>query len=247
MLNGKILLLAGAAALLPAVAGQVSAQPTDTAGQAFAPPDSPMVLTRTVWRTLVDGKQLVIRRRYAVRFSRRDDGFVLDGRLLEAAVEAPPMLSGLAELERNRGDEGLFPLLIDNEGRIRASAPAQAGSPGLRDNARVKAQNLLAAKPQPLERQREAGAFLAQLSAQGASATWPADLFNPASGERLERRRITLPDGQEGEVKVAIRVTEAPSRGLPRSVERTVTTVLAGTSRTSRELWTLAPTDQSSN
>jgi hypothetical protein len=89
--------------------------------------------------------------------------------------------------------------------------------------------------------QQESGAFLNQLSAQGVPTAWPADLFNPASGERSERRRIALPGGQEGEVHVSVKVIGSQPEGLPRSVERTVTTVLAGTARTSREQWTLAP------
>lgn len=240
-MNGKTLLLAGAAALLPVIAGQVSAQSTAVSSQPFAPPESPLVLTRTVWRTLSDGKQIVVRRRYEVQFSRDADGFRLDGRLLDAAVEAPPLLAALAELERKRGDEGMFPLLIDAAGRIRESVGTQRESPAQRDDAREQAQRLLAGTPQPPAQQQASGAFLTQVAGQGALAAWPVDLFNPASGERHERRRIALPDGQEGEVTVSVKSVEPQRLGLPRSVERTVTTVLAGTSRTSREQWTLAP------
>ena len=236
MLSAKLVLLAGAAALLPSVAVPVAAQSPAAPSQPFAPPESPQVLTRTVWRTLADGKQIMIRRRYAVQFSRQGEGFLLEGKLLDAAVEAPPLLAGLAELERNRGDEGLFPLQLDAEGRIRGGAPPLKVASGLRDNARERAQGMLATTPLASQQQLEAGAFLNQLSAQGAPTAWPADLFNPASGERNERRRIALPGGQEGEVRVSVKVI-----GSPRAVERTVTTVLAGTARTSREQWTLAP------
>jgi hypothetical protein len=243
--SGKALLLAGAAALLPVVAGQVSAQSTAASSQPFAPPESPQVLTRTVWRTLSDGNQIVVRRRYEVQFSRHADGFRLDGRLLDAAVEAPLLLAALAEIERKRSDEGMFPVLIDAAGRIRESVSARRGSPAQRDDARVQAQRLLAGTPQPLAEQQASGTFLAQVADHGALTAWPVDLFNPATGERHERRRIALPDGQEGEVAVSVKVTEPQQFGLPRSVERTVTTVMAGTSRTSREQWTLVPVDGS--
>jgi hypothetical protein len=241
VVSGKILLLIGAAALLPPVAGRVSAQAANTASQPFAPPESPQVLTRTVWRSLADGKQIMIRRRYAVQFTRLGEGFLLDGKLLDAAVEAPPMLAAMAELERKRGDDGLFPLQLDAAGRILDDARPLRVASGLRDNARERAQGLLAATPLASSLQQESGAFLNQLSAQGVPTAWPADLFNPASGERSERRRIALPGGQEGEVHVSVKVIGAQPEGLPRSVERTVTTVLAGTARTSREQWTLAP------
>jgi hypothetical protein len=239
--TGKSLLLAGAAALLPVVAGQVSAQSIAVASQPFAPPETPQVLTRTVWRTLGDGEQIIVRRRYEVQFSRRADGFSLDGRQLDAAVEAPPVLAGLAEIERKRNDEGMFPLLIDAAGRIRQTPRAQEASHALRETARDQAQRLISATPNVPPAQDASPDFLAQLAAQGAMVAWPADLFNPAGGERLERRSIALPGGQEGEVAVSVRVVEPPHLGAPRSVERTITTVLAGTSRTSREQWTLAP------
>jgi hypothetical protein len=245
MLSGKVLLLAGAAALLPSVAGQVSAQSREIAARPFSPPESPLVLTRTVWRTLADGKEIVVRRRYAVQFTRQDDGFLLDGRLLDAAVEAPPLLAAMAELERKRGDDGLFPLMLDAAGRIRDRNGARLAPPELRDQAQGRAQNLLAATPLDPAQRQETSAFLKALAAQGAPAAWPADLFNPAPGEHREHRRIALPDGQEGAVDVVVKALGVHPDGLPEAVERTVTTVLAGTARTSREQWTLVPADRS--
>ncbi len=243
MLNARNLLLVGAAALLPAIAGTVSAQPPAMAALPFSPSESPQVLTRTVWRTLADGKQIIVRRRYAVQFTRQDNGYLLDGRLLDAAVDAPAMLAPLAELERRRGDEGLFPMQLDAAGQILANANATAEAPALRNIARQRSQGMLAAKPLAPAQQQESALFLKQVAAHGTLAAWPVDLFNPASAERSERRRIALPDGQEGEVSVSIKVLGAHQAGLPRAVERTVVTVLAGTSRTSREQWALTPVE----
>lgn len=244
MLIGKVLFLAGAAALLPPIAGQVFAQAPAASLRPFAPPDSPLVLTRTVWRTLADGKEIVVRRRYAVQFSRYGEGFLLEGRLLDAAVEAPPMLAAMAELERKRGDDSLFPLLLDAAGRIRHDASARLASPALRDTARAQANGVIAEAPLGPAQQQESGIFLKQLAMQGAPTAWPVDLFNPTTGERSERRRLALPGGQEGEVLVSVKVVSANPDGLPRAVERTVTTVLAGSARTSREQWTLAQADR---
>lgn len=239
-MSGKIVLLAGAAALLPAIAGQVAAQPSELAARPFAPPESPLVLTRTVWRTLADGKEIVVRRRYAVRFSRQEDGFTLEGRLLDASVEAPPMLAALADIERQRSDAGLFPMRLDGAGRIRPGTPAESAPAVRRESAVAQAHGMLAASPLTLTQRQESGTFLRQLAAQGAAASWPVDLFNPTSAERVERRRISLPGGQEGEVAVSVKALGLQADGLPSEVERTVTTVLAGTARTSRERWTLS-------
>jgi hypothetical protein len=240
-MSAKALLLLGAAALLPPLSGQVTAQPGDSVARPFAPTEAPLVLTRKVWRTLGDGKEIVVTRRYAVQFARRGDGYLLDGRLIDAAVEAPPVLAALAELERNRPEAGLFPVLLDGAGRIREVAGTQQDQPTPRESARNKAEEIITSAPMAAAQKQEAGAFLKQLAAQGVLAAWPADLFNPVPGERHEHRRIALPSGQEGEVDVSLKVEGALSSGLPRLVERTVTTVLAGTSRTSRERWTLGP------
>ncbi len=244
MLSGKMLLLAGAAALLPTLVGRVAAQPAEAPARGFVPPESPLVLTRTVWRTLGDGKEIVVRRRYAVQFIRQGDGFQLNGRLLDAAVEAPPVLAALAEIERGRSDEGLFPMLLDAAGQIRPQTSNRSGSQQARDDARLSAQNLLANSPIAAAQRTESSAFLSQLATQGGMAAWPADLFNPVASERREQRRIALPSGQEGQVAVLVRSLGAQPGGLPHAVERTVTTVLAGTSRTTRERWTLARSDQ---
>jgi hypothetical protein len=245
MTSREVLLLAGAAALLPLFAGQGLAQSTPLSARPFVPPELPQVLTRTVWRTLADGEQIVVRRRYAVQFTRNGDEFFLDGRLLDATVDAPPMLAALAELERKRGDEGLFPMRLDAAGRIRVGTNAAATTTVLREAAREQSQGLLAASPLAVAQRQESDAFLKQLVVQGAPVAWPADLFNPAKAEQNDHRRIALPDGQEGEVRISIKVVGSQPRSLPQSVERIVTTVLAGTARTSREQWTLAPHDGS--
>lgn len=242
-MSGSVWLLAGATALVPVVAGQSLAQPAAIANPRFTPSDQPLVLTRTVWRNLADGKQIVVRRRYAVRFMRQGDGFLLDGRLLDTSVDAPALLAGMAELERRRGEDGLFPLRLDGAGRIR-SGPGRLGQgSGPHAEAADKARAALAAVPlSPLER-GESSLFLGQLAAGKALADWPADLFNPASEDQHQQRSIALPGGEQGQVEVRMRVEGHLPGGLPRAIERTVTTVLAGTARISREQWTLDPVE----
>lgn len=240
---GRILLLAGAASLVPGGAGL----PAAAAGQdgepavQFLPPHAPMVLTRTVWRNLGDGKQIVVTRRYAISFAARGDGFLLDGRLLDAAVSVPEALQAMAEQERRRTDAGMFPIRLDARGRIEPGPPAAARDPANRQAALFEGEKIIDSSPVSAERRREGAALLAQLAMQGIGGAWPSDLFNPRGPRSHEQRQVALPDGQTGEVEVTVTVGALLPCGLPQAVERTVVTRLAETERVSRERWTLAP------
>lgn len=228
------------AALVPVAAETVAADPVAVDGRMFAPPETPLVLTRTVWKTLGDGKQIVVSRRYAVQFSRQETGFRLDGRLLDTAVEAPEQLAAMAAIERNQADQGPFPLRLDRAGLIRSTSSAAVDMQS-RDASAAEGQAILSRTRLTSAEKGEAAAFLRQMAAIGANAAWPVDMFNPESIEQHQSRVIALPDGSEGQVEVALRVDGYHASGLPKAVERTVTTVLSGTSRVSREMWTLAP------
>jgi hypothetical protein len=231
------LLMAGAALAVLAV-GDTALGAEDGAAhaQAFLPPSNPMILTRTVWRTLNDGKQIVVKRRYRVSFASRGDGFRLDGQFLDASVEAPPMLMAMAELERQRADQVPFPILLDPVGRIRQNNGA--GNDNLaRFEALRRGKDLIERSALSSEERGETGLLLEQLALQRATSTWPTDLFNPALDQRSEHRRLALPDGQEGGIDVSISVARGASAGLPEAVERTVVTELGGTRQQSRERW----------
>lgn len=205
----------------------------------FAPPDTPLLLTRTLYRTLADGKQLVVTRRYAIRFSADPDGYRVDGELLGAEVQAPPMLAGLAEIERNRVEPGLFPARLDRQGMIRDGG-ATSPDPQVRQQAVARANAVIGGTAIPAEAKRERTGVLGQVAAAQSSSVWPSFLFNPGERERVETRRVPLPDGSEGLIEVRIRAQGLMPGGIARIVERTITTRLAGTVRTSREVWTIA-------
>lgn len=233
----RALLCAGVAALLPtALAGGMALAAPHLALARFTPPSGDLVMTRTLWRSLHDGGQIMVKRRYDVRFVAENGGYRLDGRLLDAVVDAPADLAMLAELERSRPDTSLFPVRIDGHGRILADGSA----PDAASHAQVAAlaSSMIGNSALALPDKREAGRQLAQITAPpGAIGNLPSDLFTPQTGERRERRRIALPGGTEGEVEVAITVAQDRIDGLPQSVERVITTVLAGTTRVSREVW----------
>ncbi len=118
-MRSRALFLAGIAAILPSTMA-VSAIGTSLSAPAvhFAPPSDPIMLTRTVWRSLYDGKEIVSRRRYAIQFVPHGDGFAVTGTLVESTIDAPPALAALAEMERRRADATLFPMRLDANGQM---------------------------------------------------------------------------------------------------------------------------------
>lgn len=231
------LLLASVAALMPVAAASNLALAAPSVGDSsFSPPSRDLVLTRTLWRNLHDGRQIVIRRRYDVRFIPDGGGFRLDGRLIDATVEAPAALAAFAALERNRVDVSLFPVRIDALGRILldGTPPEPGAHIAVEGLARTTLDKAALTEPDK-QAARQQLALLA--SGSGAIGALPSDLFRPQPGERRERRRIALPGGIEGEVEVAIRVAANEPNSVPQSVERVVTTTLEGTTRVSREVW----------
>lgn len=240
----RALFLVGVAAILPSAIAASAGVPAQSAATAhFAPPSTPLLLTRTIWRSLHDGKTIVSQRRYRIRIVPHGDGYEVNGELIDSSVEAPPPLAALAEMERTRPDGALFPAYLDSNGRI--IDPPSAGQatfnegPALRQKGAREARRIAADSAAPNPGQAQITSFIDQIVNGSGAAPWPSDLFNPAQPEWREQRRIALPDGSEGEITVTVAAHGQSSGGLPSSVERTVVTELGGTRKVSREQWTI--------
>lgn len=234
--------LAGVAALLPVAAASSLAHgaPTEAPRPQFSPPLTDLVLTRTLWRSLHDGAEIMVRRRYDVRFVADGRDYRLDGKLIDAAVAAPPALAAFAAMEKERPDTSLFPVRIDATGRILADGTPPP--PGARAQLDQVARFAIGQSGLGAQDKLAANQQLGLLTGGvGAIGNLPSDLFRPQPGERRERRRLSLPGGMEGEVEVAITVRAGAADTLPQTVERVVTTTLEGTTRVSRELWSFEP------
>ncbi len=229
-------LLAGAAALLPLAASGSPARAEGEPSAHFAPAPSPQILTRTLWRSLHDGAQIMVRRRYEVRFVASGAGYRLDGRQLDVTVEAPEAVAALAEIERARIDETMFPMQLDSRGRIAAVPERGAAADPARQTAIALSQTMLRQSALPLAAKHEAQRQISAIAGAAAASAWPLDLFDPQGADFADRREIALPGGATGVVEVTVR--HHPAR---QEVERTVTTNLAGGARISREVWTLSP------
>lgn len=231
--------LAGVAAILPATWPYVPAQAAPTQPAAlFAPPQTNMVLTRTVRRALSGNRELVVRRSYQVRIVPDGQGYRVEGALTGCTVEAPGSLQALAEIERKRPDTAMFPITLDGNGMIRSGSATGPGE-SLDRAADVASERLDAMRLSPRDLD-QARAFVRQVQARAVGSQWPADLFHPAPGQRVERRSIPLPGGGTGSVTIEIAVRGTQEGGLLASLERVVITELDGDRRVTREEWTLA-------
>jgi hypothetical protein len=227
--------LVGIAAILPTAAIAAEAPP---AAATFAPPSTPMLLTRTLRQVLGDGKEVRTRRSYRITFVREETGFRIDGTLAEVAVEAPAGLEALAELERRRPDAGLFPMHLDAQGMIRTK-PEPPASAVERQAIELAAAQVGGMKL-PAAEKTEARGFIAQFRTRPSRTPWPQDLFHPVPGRRREQRLIPLPNGLRGEVSTDIDAS-ADSSGLVSAFTRKVTTDLDGDKRVVFEDWRLGP------
>jgi hypothetical protein len=211
--------------------------PVPAEAPAFIPPGGPVTLTRTVRRSLPDGKEVIATRSYEVRVERDGGGYRVEGRLLSAEVDAPPSLEALAAIERKRSDDGVFPFRLDAQGLI--VSPAAPGNGASLVAAGSVARRAIAKGPLAPAQRREAETVVSQIVAKGAGgsgAQWPADLFRPALGRRTTVSAIALPGGPAGTVTTAIEATR--EAGTER-IERTVVTESGGSRRTTREIYTL--------
>lgn len=199
------------------------------------------MISRTIVRSLVDGKEVRATRRYLVWFRREADGWRIDGELRDVAVEVPPLLEQFAEIERNRVEPGFFPIVLDLAGKVKTRLGPPIGDAS-RAHAMALGEMMIAGALVSTNARNQATTMLTQVVMAGNGGTaWPVEIFNPGSPETLETRDIALPDGSRGSINIAMR-SEGQVRGsLPTRVERTVETDLSGTTRTSREIWTFEP------
>ena len=199
------------------------------------------MISRTVVRSLIDGKEVRATRRYLVWFEREGDGWRIDGELRDVTVEVPPVLEPFAELERNRVEPGFFPIQLDSAGRMKTRL-----GPPIGDSSRAQAvalgEMMIAGALTSTSARNQATTMLTQVVMAGNGGTaWPIDIFNPVRPDTLETRDIALPDGSRGSIKIAIQAQVIANGSVPTRVERTVETELSGSTRQSHEIWTIEP------
>jgi hypothetical protein len=198
-----------------------------------------MVLTRTVIRELSDGNQIVVTRRFRIRFEANDQGYRIEGTQIGVEVAVPPILDSMADMERNRVESGVFPLQLNQQG-ILLDQTGQPVDPAFSQEMEIRGSAIINRADIPAEERSAGIRSLSRLTKQGTRTPWPADLFTAAPGERRQQREVPLSDGRLGKVEVVLRVDGLLSCGLPKSFERVVITELPGSRMVSREIYTLA-------
>lgn len=228
-----------AAALAPMIGSRPATAQAIT-GSLIAPPPGFMTYRRIVERDLVDGNRLRVQRDFAVSFERFDGGFMLQGRQTAVSADAHPSLENLIRLERARDEGVIFPLALDPFGRI-----VSASQPGRweHDMRRAFDETLAMLSRQPIaQSERETlRQFVSAFHAAGhrVSAHLPVDLFAPSGAPRREEQRIALPGGGEGRVVTTFDGELDAATGLMREATREIVTEADGSSRFSRENWSL--------
>jgi hypothetical protein len=227
------------ALLFPALAALA---PTARAEAArFAPPGVPMRYVRRLERSLADGEKLVVTRSFAVRFEPAGEGYRILGQQLGVETEAPEKLAAFMRIERERREDGLFPLLLDAHGRITGSEAAPL--PARLDEAVREAVAMIDRRPRPAADRAELLRFVNAIdqSAGKLVSALPHDLFAPAPEPRRETREVALPGGETGILTLTFSATADPGTGLMQEAEREVLTELAGETRRTLETWRLEP------
>lgn len=242
MKNGAVLLAMICGAIVPVHAASPVA--AALAEGAFAPPvGRAMILSRTVIRDLPDGKQIVATRRYRVRFLRNGAGFRVEGTLIASEISAPEQLRQLAEMERTRPDDGLFPMELDGSGQIVGGAEAGPGDRKATEAALRTVDAMLAESPSDAGAEQDR-VFIARLRMAVAgplSAHWPTALFAPGTQVDRQERTFSLPDGSKGRFVSEVRRKTAPGSGTMNDAERRIVTSIGGEDSVALERWTLAP------
>lgn len=228
-------LLAGAP-LAGLVSPRLLAQ--DAVGK-FAPAAHPYRLARRVERQLQGGARLTVERRWSLKFAVQGRGYLVDGHQTGVTVDAPPALAFLAQMERDRLENDMFPLMLDAAGQI-LSATSSRADEALSTAVEQVRKRLEAAFGDGSDM---AERFLAELQQAGEQslAAWPANMLAPGAFDREEHRTVPLPDGRNGSITVRTLASSDPATGLMERFERQVTSRLGDSLREGLERLSLSP------
>lgn len=229
----------GALSLLPAATMLLRPAIAASVAPAFAPGDAPFRLLRRVERELRDGARLVVERAWSIRFFPQGQGYRLEGKQTDVSVDAPAALAFLADMERGRLEEDMFPLQLGASGEImgQTTAPDNETLAHAIEAVREK----LAKQFDRADDRAAAERFLTQLQRAGeqALAGWPAMLFAPGTLDHEEERAVPLPGGRTGEVTVRTLATSDPMTGLMKQFERRIETRLGDSLKSGLERFML--------
>ena len=198
-----------------------------------------MRLTRRIERQLRDGKVLTVTRSWEVRFSSQGRGITLMGQQTGASVDAPAELAPLAEIERDRSTDGMWPILLSETGLIVA-----AGNYTREEDLALavrRAEAMIARRGDGADARARHGRYLAEMSNASASLfdQLPPDLFFPSGKPHQMVRQVSLPSGETGEFSVTFEAEADPAKGWLNEAKRIIVTRLGESERRASEIWSM--------
>lgn len=197
-------------------------------------------LERTLTRGLGDGARIVVTRQWRIAFAPVTTGIAVTGEQIYVAIDSPPRLAALSEIERTRSTAAMFPILLDPTGLIRRGNGQGDDAAWRRalDTGRTMIESLTMTDAD----RQDARSFLAKLAnlSAGAVSQLPEDLFFPRTGSETTTRELPLPDGGRGLIMVNAIARAAPSTGLLEVTERRIVTRVAESERSTVERWAMA-------
>lgn len=204
-------------------------------------PPGAMTFRRRLERSLRGDAVLVVERSWVIEFTRQGLGISVRGTQVTVAVDAPPSLARLVEIEESRSTSEMWPILLSETGEIVAAGDAV----GERDVGRaLEAARNMIANAQIVPREREMRLSVLEQFGQAGdsiSAQMPADLFYPSTKPLHMVRAIDLPDGMTGEFEVTYTSRSAPESGWLDRAERQVVTRVGDSEKRTREEWVMHP------
>jgi hypothetical protein len=200
-----------------------------------------MLFRRILQRELAGGFAIVVEREFGIGFRPVVGGYQIGGRQMAVTVDAPPNLEAYARLEREREEDGMFPLVLDEHGLIRFGPEGRPDTniASALELAMAQLSGELAAQD---EREQAQGFVLGLQRAAGTIASaMPVDLFVPPATLQQASRAMTLPDGTSGSLSTEYSGTISPETGLLAEARRAIITDTGGSRRETVETWTLKP------
>ncbi|ANU06783.1 hypothetical protein [Paraurantiacibacter namhicola] len=238
--NALKLALYGACAPLFAMRAAPALAKSAPAGL-FRPPMSPLCYTRALHRELGRGAHIEVSRAFSVRFSSEAAGFRLDGSQISAEVDMPPSLESLARIERERREDGIFPMQLDNAGAI-IGGPDYRADEAIGRAIGVVEQKLATGNFDGADQQVISGMLqAAHRQSESLVATLPVDLFAPRQRATHDSRSVNLPGGSTGRIEVSFEAQVDPETGVLQSAQRRIVTRIGDSARATVESWSLAP------
>ncbi len=211
------------------------------AGTRVAIPDGPMVLSRTLERSLSDGASIAVSRSWQVEFESQGRAVAINGMQVHVEVAAPDNLARLAEIEKARSTADMWPILLSENGRVMASG-GELGEADLAAAMR-EAETIIASRNIDAAQQAAQMQYLAAMTRAGSSVldTLPGDLFFPENTPMHTVREVNLPGGLKGEFELRYSAVSTSQHGWLDRAQREVITRVERTEQRAAEEWRMAP------